>query len=394
MKVLILGAAGIQGSATAYDLITREPSAQVVLAEPDADALTETLNWLDSDRASAISLDASDVDAIVDCIKSEGCDIIISSVPWPIAIPPLEAALDAKVHFIDYGLYQNRTFDDAWSHYCQRAEAAGITVIPSCGLAPGLTNLLAARGAYQLDETHRIRIYVGGLPEKPEPPLGYKAVWSLEGVWTQFFETCRVIRNGGIVETEAVTERETLDFTAVGSLEAALTDGLGTLLQMFHDPLFSGIQDAFEKSLRHEGHYDKVLTLKDCGLLDTEPIEINGIFLPPRQFLTALLGPKLTLGDDERDMTVLRVVVEGQKNKEEKTHIFEVVDYKDLTSGVLSMGRTTGFTGALLAPMVHNGIIHQTGMVTPEHLGAEPRLFDEMITAYSARGINVKIREV
>ncbi|MFO8060340.1 MAG: saccharopine dehydrogenase C-terminal domain-containing protein [Bacillota bacterium] len=392
MKVLILGGSGIQGSASASDLLRMQPAAEVVLAGRTVSSLESTAARLNSDRVRVREGDVTDIDSLAELIRSEGCQIVISSVPWTVSIEPLEAAIEAGAHFIDYGLYQNRDFDDRISEFDQKAKRAQVTVIPSCGVAPGLTNMLAAYGASKLDRVDTVHIYVGGIPENPQPPLQYKVVWSLEGVWTQFFEECRVIRGGALTGVEAGSGREELEFPETGRLEAASTDGLGTLLHMYNDPIMKGAREVFEKTIRHPGHYDKIMTLKACGLLDTDPVEVDGVRVSPRKMLTTLLTPRLQLEKDERDMTVMRVRVAGSIRGEDATWVFDMVDYRDMKTGILSMGRTTGYTGSILAPMVHRGRISTPGVVEPEKLGADPELMEEILREYSKRDINIAQR--
>ncbi len=369
-----------------------EPGAHVILADLDREALDATARRLDSGRVTCRLLDASDATAVAAVIREESCDVVVNSVPWQLSLPPLEAALETGTDFVDYGLYQNREFDRRLEGYDGRAREAGITVVPSCGFAPGLTNMLAGYGAAHLDQVQQVHLYVGGLPENPKPPLQYSVVWSLEGVWTQYFEDCRIVRDGILTAVEAGSEREYLEIPAAGRLEAAMTDGLGTLLHMYSDPIFDGVQEVFEKTLRHPGHYDRVMTLKDCGLLDSEPVDVGGVRVSPRALLTAVLTPRMTLEPDQRDMTVMRVRVAGQRDGRPETHIFDMVDYRDLESGTLSMGRTTGYTGSIVALMLKRGLISQRGVVAPERLGADRDLFEQMLQDYAARDITVSHR--
>ncbi len=388
VKFLVLGGSGIQGAASAWDLLHMHPDAQLVLAGRTEKDLRETAEWLDSDRVEVSAVDVTDRQALVQLIQQKSCRTVISSVPWAVCIPPVEAAVEAGAHFVDFGLYQNREFDDRMDEFDRRAREAGVTVIPSVGVAPGLTNMVAAHGAAKLDCVDAVKIYVGGIPEEPEPPLDYKAVWSLEGVWTQFFEECRLIRDGQLTSVDPCSELEELDLPQAGQVEAALTDGLGTLLHMYDDPVFDGVQEVFEKTIRHRGHYGKVKTLKACGLLDTEPVGVDGARISPREFLTALLSPMLQMDADERDMTVMHVRVTGTHEGQETAYVYDMVDFRDMDTGILSMGRTTGYTGSILAPMVGEHIT-QTGVVEPERLGADLDLFATILAEYEKRGIKV-----
>ena len=389
MKALILGGAGIQGSAVAYDLVKKEGVSEVVIAARGEEALDATASWLKSEKLKTMRIDVGDKDCLIEVIEDGGFDFVVSAVPWRVSIPPLEASLEAGVDFLDFGLYQNLAFDEKIAEFDVKARDAGVTVVPSCGVAPGLTNILAGCGASRLDEAERVVIMVGGIPENPQPPLGYKTVWSLEGVWTEYVGKCRIIRDGGMTEVEAASDLEYIDFPEVGRLQAFYTDGIGTLLHSYREPYMKGVNEVYEKTLRWPGHIEKIYALRECSLLDTEPIEVKGVEISPREFLTTLLNPKLKLGEDEMDMTVLRVEVSGRKAGREAKHSFRMVDYRDTETGIFSMARTTGYTGSIVAQMVYEGKVKEKGIVFPEALGADERIFREIMEECSKRGINV-----
>ena len=390
MKALILGGSGIQGAAVAQDMVREDRVTDVVIAARRKEALEATASWLRNEKLKTECVDVSDKDSLVKLIKEGEFDVVVSSVPWRVAITPLEASIEAGVNFLDFGLYQNLAFDENISKFKENAENIGVTVVPSCGVAPGLTNMLAGYGASKLDEVDKIHIFVGGIPEKPQPPLGYKTVWSLEGVWTEYTGGCRIIRNGKMVDVDAASGLEIIGFPEVGKLQAFYTDGIGTLLHSYKEPFLKGVQEVYEKTLRWPGHIEKIYTLRECSLLSTEPIKVDGVEISPRNFLTSLLDPKLKLGEDERDMTVLKVEVIGRKEGSEAKHIFYMVDYRDMKTGVLSMARTTGYTGSIVAQLMCEGKVKETGIVMPEELGANEELFGEILREYSKRNIKIK----
>lgn len=389
MIVLLLGS-GVQGKAAAYDLVHNASISKVVIADRTENILANVAKWLDSEKCKVKLVDAAIKDKVVELIREEAIDIIICSVPWKVTIPPLEAAIEAGVNFVDFGLYQNLEFDKRLTEFDERAKKVGITIIPSCGLAPGMTNMLAAYGASKLDQIDTVQVFVGGIPEKPQPPLGYKTVWNLEGVWTQYMEACRVIKNGKPDTVEAMTGIEYLEFTDLGTFEAAYTDGLGTLLHAYQKPILKGVKNIYEKTVRWPGHYEKIKTLKECGLLNTEPIDVSECFVSPREFLSKLLAPKLKLEDDEKDMTLLRVNVIGEKGGRKANCCFEMVDYKDESTGILSMARTTGFTGAIVVNLLAEKRIENKGVVVPEELGANKDIFHDILNEYAKRNIIIK----
>lgn len=390
MKVIILGGSGAQGRAVAFDLVQNENVEKVVLADVDKGALDEVTGWINSPKCKTAVVDCSEEEAVTELIKKENAGAIVSSVPWQITIPPLDVAIQCGINFVDFGLYHNREFDERFGEYDQKAKSAGSVVIPSCGLAPGITNMLAAYGVSKLDSADTVDVYDGGNPEFPEPPLYYKTVWSIEGVWAQFTGDCWIIKDGAPTTIEAISGIDELEFESLGRFEVAYTECLGTMLHAYKDPVMKGVKNAYGKTIRWPGHYDKIKTFKECGFLNDEPINCNGSRVSPRKFLSALLEPALKLEADQRDMTLVRVNASGLLNGKDTTFSYELVDYKDLETGILSMARTTGFTGSILVDMINKGKFKNPGIVMPELIGGDPALFEEMIEEYRKRNITIK----
>ncbi len=390
MKVIILGGSGAQGKAVAFDLVDNENIEAVILADLDKSALNRVAKWINSPKCKTAVVDCSKEHAVAQLIKDENAETIVCSVPWQITIPPLNAAIKCGINFVDFGLYHNREFDDRFEEYDKKAQEAGSVIIPSCGLAPGITNMLAAYGVSKLDSAHTVEVYDGGNPEIPEPPLFYKTVWSIEGVWAQFTGSCWIIKDGAPTTIEALSGIETLEFEELGNFEVAYTECLGTMLHAYKHPVMKGVKNASGKTIRWPGHYEKIKTFKECGFLKDDPVLCGNNEVAPRKFLTALLEPMLKLEADQRDMTLVRVNSCGLLNSNETTFSYELVDYKDLETGILSMARTTGFTGSILVDMINKGAFKNPGIVMPEEIGGDPVLFEQMIEAYRKRSIIIK----
>jgi len=390
LNVIILGGSGAQGKAVAYDLAKNDSVEKIVLADLNNSELNQVSRWIDSRKCKTAVVDCSKEQEITQLIESENAGIIVCSLPWQITLPPLNAAIKSGINFVDFGLYHNKEFDHKFEEYNRKAKEAGSIIIPSCGLAPGITNMLAAYGVSKLDSAHTVEVYDGGNPEIPEPPLFYKTVWSIEGVWAQFTGSCWIIKDGAPATIEAVTGIETLQFEGVGNFEAAYTECLGTMLHAYKHPVMKGVKNAYGKTIRWPGHYDKIKTFKECGFLNDEPIICGHSKIAPRKFLTALLEPVLKLEANQRDMTLVRVNSYGTLNGKETTYSYELVDYKDLETGILSMARATGFTGSILVDMINKGQFGETGIVMPEQIGGDPILFEQMIEEYKKRNIIIK----
>jgi len=197
-----------------------------------------------------------------------------------------------------------------------QAVAKGITIVPDCGLAPGMVNVLAQYGIGQLDTVSAVRMFVGGLPQQPQPPLNYQIVYSLEGVLDYYTTLSWVLRDSKRQQVRALSERETVDFGgAVGPLEAFHTAG-GLSTMPFR---YEGKIPSMEyKTLRYPGHAHIMEAIRDLGLLSLDPIDVKGAKVVPRDVVVAAIGPKLKKPEG-RDLVALRVIVAGTKNGAPRT---------------------------------------------------------------------------
>src|SRR4029079_6650871 len=94
----------------------------------------------------------------------------------------------------------------------REARAAGVSVVPDCGLAPGLGNILAAWLVAEVTAAHAIQVPCGGLPQTPRPPLGYKLVFNVGGLTNEYSGEAEFLRGGKLVRIPTLTEVESLEF--------------------------------------------------------------------------------------------------------------------------------------------------------------------------------------
>lgn len=381
-KFLILGA-GLMGRAIAEDLIEQENVSEVVINDINAKNLEECLSWLKkistkTEKIGTERLDVTKKDQLARFIKKGEFDVVINALPHELSVPALEACVKAGVSAIDLA------FEDDQLKLNNSAKEKEITIIPGCGVAPGLSNMLAGYGFAMLDKVKGIYIKVGGLPQKPLPPLEYRVVFHLGSVWLEYTRPARIVKNGEIIKVEPLSGVEVIEFPGIGKLECFYTDGITTLPLTFKDA-----QEIEEKTIRYPGHAEKIRVLRGCGLLDTTPIEVKGVKISPREFLTKLLTPKLAL-KEEKDLTVMRVDVVGTKGEDEVQHTFELVDYYDEKKNITSMARTTGYMASIVAQLLAKGKIKERGVVPPEKLGMNKYLFEEVLAELGKRGIHIK----
>jgi lysine 6-dehydrogenase len=376
MRMLVLGA-GLQGSACAYDLLQNPAITEVRLADREGVVLPAFLSAYANDpRLVRIALDAKDGAAVTRAMQ--GVTAAMCALPYYFNLDMTRLAVDAGVHFCDLGgntqiVVQQKALDSA-------ARAKGITVIPDCGLAPGMVNILAQLGISRCDKVSRVKIFVGGLPQQPEGPLKYQIVYSLEGVLDYYTTLSWVLRDGRRTQVAALSEREPVRFAEpVGELEAFHTaGGLSTLAMRYEGQ----IPTMEYKTLRYPGHAHIMEAIRDLGLLDLEPLDVKGVKVSPRDVAVAVMGPHLRKPAG-RDLVALRVIVEGTKEGKPVRHTFELVDRHDESRGISAMERTTGFSLSITGQLQAEGAIKPAGVHTPDECVPGERYIAEL----SKRGI-------
>jgi lysine 6-dehydrogenase len=377
MRMLVLGA-GLQGSACAYDLLAHTDH-DVVLADLNVDTLPAFLQPYLGGRLTALKVDANDRAGIRAVM--EGVSATMSAFPYYFNQGMAVAALDAGSHFCDLGGNTEIVQEQKQLH--GRAVEKGVSVVPDCGLAPGMVNILAEHGIAQLDQAHSVRIKVGGLPQFPEPPLNYQVVYSLEGALDYYTTLSWVLRDGRQTQVKALSEIEHIDFPGIGTLEAFHTaGGLSTMAQRYEGQ----IPTMEYKTLRFPGHAEMMAVMRDIGLMGLEPVEVKGIKVVPRDVFIAILGPKLKKDYRQSpDQVALRVEAEGIHNGEHVLYRFDLLDRYDPDTGITAMMRTTGYSLAITGAMQAAGKV-RPGVWTPD----EAMPAREYIAALAERGVVIQ----
>src|SRR4051812_7812824 len=358
MKMLVLGA-GLQGCACAYDLLQSPAVERVTLADLRPEKLPKFLAGDWGGRLRTVRLDVSDSAAV----HAAFCDhaAVMSAIPYYYNGPMAKAAVECGCHFSDLGGNTEIVLEQKRLH--ETARSKGLSVIPDCGLAPGMVNILAAEGIRRLDRAERVKIFVGGLPQHPEPPLNYQIVYSLEGALDYYTTPSWVLRGGKPLQVDALSELEPVEFPApVGTLEAFHTGG-GISTMPF---AYEGKIDVMEyKTLRYPGHAAVVRPMRELGLLANEPIDVKGSKVVPRDVFIAAVSPKLSKPNG-RDLVALQVQVTGQKAGKPAQVTFRLIDYYDAKHGISAMMRTTGYSLSITGQMQVDGRVTAKGVHTPD----------------------------
>lgn len=377
MRLLVLGA-GLQGSACAYDLLQHPGVAHVTVADLKPDRIPAFLKPQIGKRLSLLKLDVRDAAALRAAIGDHAA--VLNAAPYYVNLEVSKAAVEVGVHCADLGgnteiVFQQRELD-------AEARRRGVSIIPDCGLAPGMVNVLAAEGIRRVGDAEAVKIYVGGLPQRPEPPLNYQIVYSLEGALDYYTTPSWVLREGAPARVDALSELEAVSFPPpVGTLEAFHTGGGVSTLPWTYE---GKVRTMEYKTLRYPGHVAVMRPIRELGLLDLAPVKVKGKEVVPRDVFIAAVSPKLTKPEG-RDLVALRVEVRGRNGKRAA---WQLLDYYDEAHGISAMMRTTGYSLAITGLMQVDGRIAVKGVRTPDE--AVP--FGEYVAELAKRG--VEIREI
>ena len=370
MKFLVLGS-GLMGRAVAYDLANSEGVEEIRLADIDANQIEQVTKWIDSPLVKGIRLDVSDAEQVLETMK--GVDSVIGCISYKYNYELSKLAIASGANYCDLG--GNNTIVNKQFTLDEEAKKANVTIIPDCGLAPGVASVFVTEGAEKFSELEEIHIRVGGLPQDPKPPLEYSLIFNVQGLTNEYLEIAEVIRDGKITHVESLTEIEELEFPEpLGKLEAFQTSGgTSTLPKTF----LGKVKELDYKTIRYKGHCEKVKTIFDLGFRSEEPLEIKGCKITPREFLESVLLENLT-HKDTKDITLLRVWITGKIDGVKKKYTLQVIDYFDEKNGISSMMRMTSYPASIIAQMMADGTIEKKGVIRQEFNVPSRKMIEEL----------------
>jgi saccharopine dehydrogenase-like NADP-dependent oxidoreductase len=368
-KIIVLGS-GLVGGPMAIDLAhDRQFAVSAVDISPEA------LKKLSGHKdIKTIQADLGDVARINELVS--GQDIVVNAVPGFLGFQTLQAVIEAGKNVIDIAFFPEDPF-----RLDELAKKNGVTAIVDCGVAPGMSNVLVGHVHQLLDKAQSVLIYVGGLPEQRVWPYEYKAVFSPLDVIEEYIRPARYVENGKMVVRPALSDPEYLNLPGISTLVAFNSDGLRTLARTLDIPNMK------EKTLRYPGHIEKIAVLRETGFFSQEPVEVNGVRIRPLDFTAKLLFPLWKLQPGETDITVMQVVVEGEKGGEKIRYVYDLFDRFESASNVHSMARTTGYTATAALRMVSSGLFKHQGIIAPEFIGEQPECVEFMLKELADRGV-------
>ncbi len=390
MNVLLLGT-GMQGRAALHDLARSPAVTRVVAADRDVDALRALVAERHyGEKVTCAALDAADHGSI-DRLVAGGHDVVIDLLPVPFIGPVATAAVAHGVHLVN-------TFyvTPDLQQLAEAARARGVTLLPELGLDPGIDLVLLGEAVRRFDRVTSIVCYGAGIPEPSaaDNPLRYKVSWNFEGVLRSYHRPGRVILDGRVVEfgdtdqfrPEHVHE---IDVEGIGRLEAFPNGDAVQYVRMLGCDE-STVTRAGRYALRYPGHCAWWRTVAELGLLDDGTVDVDGAQVERRRYLACALEPRLQYVGGERDVTILRVEVEGTRDGTVRRVVHEVIDRRDLDTGLTAMSRTVGYAASIGAQMIGTGVITARGLLSP----VTDVPFEAFTKALSERGIALTTTDV
>ena len=372
-KVAVLGV-GRVGRAIALDL-AHEGEFEVTAAD-HSKAMLKPLQGLTG--ITTVQTDLSDPDAVRSVVESQ--DIVVGAVPGTLGFQTLRAVIEAGKPVVDISFCPEDEFE-LHNLACEK----GVVAMIDCGVAPGLSNMMLGFHAANMSKLNRFACYVGGLPVIRAWPFEYQAASSPADIIEKYARPARMRIDGKDIVKPALSDIVLMDLPGVGTVEAFNSDGLRTLLTTIDCP------NMVEKTVRYPGHALKMRLLRDTGFFETHPRAVSGTEIVPRDLSAELLSAAWDLGDDDEDLTVMRVEVDGEENGHPITHVYDLFDRYNRETRTHSMARTSGYTCTAVVRLLAAGLYDKPGISPPEMLGREPDCLEFILDRLEERYVELSL---
>jgi len=388
MKALVLGI-GLQGKAVVHDLDKSRLITEIIAADTDLAEVERYLTRSGVKKAKAAAFDASDEDQLKRIISQTNPDIVVCMLPASFGYPTAKAAIDAGKPFV------STSYTGQIVELAEKAKQKDVAVLPEMGLDPGIDLILGKMAIEALDEIHGLYSYGSGVPEPQyadDNPLKYKITWTFDGVLLSYKRPARLLKDGEEISIapEDIFKKENIhlvDIPGLGQMEAYPNGDAISYIKAFG--LKQSVMHMGRFAMRWPGHCDFWRIMSMMGFLEDKPAMIDGVEVSPFTFVSAHLSPRLQYRENERDVVILRIHSWGVKHGRRTHVIYDLIDYRDLSTGFFAMNRTVGFTASITAQMLLNGTITETGLLSPtRHVPAQPLLHE-----LEQRSIRIQYRE-
>jgi lysine 6-dehydrogenase len=342
---------GRQGTAAAYDLLKYADINNLLLLDNNQASIDQCLRKINSVKSNiniiTSIIDFNDIDDLKN--KLNPIDIFLSSVPYKYNLMLTQVALDTSCSMVDLGGHTGNVIKQL--EYDKEAKQKGITIVPDCGMGPGMNVSMALLAIEQFDEAYEVRIWDGGLPRNPKEPWNYSLFFNIVGLTNEYDAHAFFIKDRKIVEVDCFEGYEIIDFGgSVGKLEASVTSGgLSTMPWTFEGKL----KVLENKTLRYIGHWEWMKAYRQLGLFNEDKISFNGQEIIPRDFYHHLLEPQLDT-KDFNDICIMRVAATGLINGQKEEVVIDAYETYDDKTQLMAMEKWTGWHASIVMQHIAN----------------------------------------
>ena len=369
MDILLIGA-GKMARGVVFDLLLNDEVNKITVLDCDKSALASLKDRFDNPRIETACVNIEKIASVAPYLKGINC--VINATHYRFNYALSELCINHKTNFCDMG--GNVEMVEKQLTLNGRAKENGVTVIPDCGLAPGMANIVSAYYLDEFDEADSLKIRVGGVPQKPKTLLNYQLVFSVEGLINEYLEKAIILKDGVETIVDSMTETEDLLFNdPFGRMEAFYTSGGTSTLPK---TLKGKVKNLDYKTIRYPGHSRLIKFLLEIGLASSDPMELNGNKIVPRKMLGKLFENYLPQG--EPDAVLIRIEITGKKLGNVVKETYELIDKYDEKNDLSSMQRTTAFPVSIIAQMLGGGKISKKGVIPQELCIPKPEFMQEL----------------
>lgn len=358
MKALVLGGCGAMGSETTHDLARSSKFAEIMVAdvdEPKAEAFVQSLG---DPRFKAMAIDVTDVNALVALFTVY--DIVINCTSYKFGLGITEAAIGAKRNMLDLGGLYNTPKQLAMD---DQARAAGVTILLGCGATPGVTNLMAKRGAEQMDVAEEVHVAFATFRAiAPSPGL-------LDTVMDEFAPGTKrfYYQDGEFVEVAPFEGEKRVEFSApVGAQNTYYVPHSETrTLPLF---LGKGLRRVDVRGCWRPETMANLRTFNDLGLLETEP----------KAFLRQFFLDHSASTDDGEWAFLVNVEVVGRRGPKVVRATYNLSHPPKSEWAFSCTAKVTGIPASIGAQLLAGGRANRPGVVACEACFDPQEFFAEL----------------
>ena len=383
MKVLVLGGCGSQGRAALYDL-SRNASVEHIACADIQPEFVHSFDFIDKAKIQTVRIDANDPNALIS-IMDEEFDVVLDFLPPQCVRPVAEAAIKSGVNLVNTNYaYDILDLDHA-------AKESGISIIPECGLDPGIDLILYDYSIKYFDEVFKLNSYCGGIPEKAacDNPLNYKISWNIDAVLKSQMRNATLVVDSKRICVPAEDQHENafihrIEFPGLGTLEAIPNGDAVRYAKLLK--IEDTLRETGRYTLRWPGWSEFWNPLKKLGFLSDVPIQGLPTDVSPVEMVAKLLEPQMQYKDSEKDLTVMVNRVEGLRKGKRQILTCSLMIERDLMTGLMAMSMGVAYPACIAAEMIVKEEIAGKGVLSPA-TDVPCGLFMDQL---NRRGINIK----